>query len=322
MMAGQVSRMSVQDLAPIAIFAYKRTTHLQRTLASLKACPEFAKSPVFVFSDGPKDASDAADVAKVRKFLHDHRSNNFTIIEAPTNRGLAASIIAGTTQLCNEFGRVIIVEDDLVVSPFMLTWMNRGLQHYESEPKVWQISADQFVVPEFKDRTEGVFLEIMSSWGWATWKRAWDNFDAKATDWETVKTDPDVAFRFDHGGACLFTEMLLAQMSGQSDSWAIRWEWSAFRAGAIALHPPQPLVRNIGHDATATHTRFRYLRRLVPREFLRKYVNAENATNNHKLCPTFPTDVRVVPELQDAVMRAIRDSRRMSSRVRRAFFEP
>lgn len=318
----EVPFMPDSDLAPIAVFAYRRTAHLARMLASLQACPEYAASRVFVFSDGPKDGASAADITEVRKFLRENRSSNMTIVEAPHNHGLAASIIAGVTELCDKFGQAIVIEDDLVISPCTLTWFNLALRQYADESSVWQISADQYEVPEFASRSEGVFLHKMTSWGWATWKRAWDNFDPKAVGWEKVKTDPELARCFDLGGACQLTEMLLTQMTGHCDSWAIRWEWSAFRAHAIALHPPRSLVRNIGHDATATHTRYRLLKRLIPRHLINRGRGAELMAKRTEPCPAFPPHIKVLPENMKAVADAILASRSLSSRIRRALFEP
>jgi hypothetical protein len=113
-----------ENLAPIAVFAYRRTNLLTKTLDALERCPEFADSPVFIFSDGPRSGGAEADVAAVRKLVRGRLRRNMTLIESSMNRGLAASIISGVSQLCNDHGRVIVVEDDLIVSPSTLTWFN------------------------------------------------------------------------------------------------------------------------------------------------------------------------------------------------------
>ena len=112
----------------------------------------------------------------MRAMLRARRTPNMTIIEAVENRGLAASIAASASQLCDEFGRVIVIEDDLLVSPAVLTWFNSALDKYADDSRIWQISAHQFDVPDFLARDEALFLHLTTSWGWATWKRAWDHY--------------------------------------------------------------------------------------------------------------------------------------------------
>jgi hypothetical protein len=293
--------------APIALFAYRRTQHLALALDALSACPQFAESPLFVFSDGPREGSES-DVAQVRSMLRARRTPNMTIVEAETNRGLAASITAGVTQLCDEFGRAIVLEDDLIVSPSVLAWFNMALERYADDPRVWQIAAHQFAVPEFSHRSHGMFLHLTTSWGWAVWKRSWDRYDPASSGWERLLTDDALRKRFDLGNSYPFAGMLIDQMNGKIDSWAIRWRWSVFSAGGIALYPPRSLANNTGFDATATHTRYKFLKRLIAPKNIAAIANAEE-------CPQLPANVQAEEADDAAVARALRASRRLTNRL-------
>lgn len=288
------------QLAPIAVFAYRRTAHLAAVLDSLERCPEFAASPVYVFSDGPRDAAAESDVRDVRQMLAGRARPNMTIVESPRNRGLANSIIAGVSDLCDRHGRAIVIEDDLVVSPVLLAWFNHALDRYRDEARVWQVSGHQFPAPEFQSRDQGMFLNLSTSWGWATWDRAWRGFDASATGWQAVTQDQAVRDRFDLNGSYPYAEMLEQQMRGEVDSWAIRWWWSMFRADALGLFPPRTLVSNIGEDGTATHKPSRLVRLLKPME----------APALMQAVPDFPRTVMV----DDAAQQAVRDFLRRSQR--------
>lgn len=243
----------MSSLAPIALFAYRRPRHLAAVLDGLERCPEFSASEVHVFSDGPRDDRDAEAVQAVRSMVRTRLRPNMQLHERTRNRGLAASIIAEVDALCRSAGRVIVIEDDLVLHPSALDWFNRGLDAYAHDDQVMQIGGYQYRVPEFADRTSGVFQRFVTSWGWATWERAWRRFDPVADGWAAVVDDPAVRRAFDAGGAYPFSDMLERQMRGRLDSWAIRWNWSVFRAGGLSLMPPRTLVRNIGFDDTATH---------------------------------------------------------------------
>ncbi len=275
--------------APVALFAYRRTDHLAMTLDALECCPEFSQTPVHVFSDGSRDDAAAVDVADVRRMLSARARPNMTIIEAPQNRGLANSVIAGVSALCEQYGRVIVIEDDLVASPALLSWFNKALDRYADAHQVWQVSGHQFAVPAFQRRREAMFLNFSTSWGWATWSRAWKGFDPSASGWQAVTQDAALRRRFDLDGAYPYSQMLEQQMAGKMDSWAIRWWWSIFRAGALSLFPPRPLIANIGQDESATHRPARLVRMLQPMKHVALMQDV----------PDFPAHIAVDKHLED-----------------------
>lgn len=255
--------MDIGCPAPIALFAYRRADHLAKTLDALELCPEFSRSPVFVFSDGPKNAAASADVEAVRALLRGRKRTNMTVVEAASNQGLANSIITGVSRLCDQYGRVIVIEDDLVLTPLALTWMNAALDRFADEERVYQVSAYQWWNPRLRNRRKGLFGRLAVSWGWGTWKRAWDQFDPDATGAEKLETDPSLRRAFDMDGSFPLSEMMLLQSRGLIDSWAIRWAWSVFRNNGLVVFPPQSLVRNIGFDETATHNSIGRLKALI-----------------------------------------------------------
>jgi hypothetical protein len=186
-----------------------------------------------------------------RKLLGDRA----VFVEQERNRGLANSIIAGASELCDRYGAVIVVEDDLILAHSFLRFLNEGLNHYRDEPRVMQISGHIFDVPSLIDQREALLLPMTTSWGWATWKRAWDLFDPAATGWRERLTDASEAQRFNLDGAYDYRRMLERQMNGEIDSWAIRWYYSVFAHDGLVLFPPRTLVSNGGFDGSGTHGR-------------------------------------------------------------------
>jgi GT2 family glycosyltransferase len=127
-------------LAPIALFVYNRPWHTRQTVEALKKNQLFDSSDLIILSDGAKDQASAQKVEEVRQYLRTISGfKSVKIIERDCNIGLAQSIISGVTQVINEYGRVIVMEDDLVTSPFFLRYMNDALECYENEDKVISI---------------------------------------------------------------------------------------------------------------------------------------------------------------------------------------
>lgn len=241
------------DFAPIAYFAYKRPDHVIESLESLTRCHGAKSSHLIVFSDAPKRSEDTAGVEEVRKILRSKQwCGEVTIIEREKNYGCAKNIIEGVTEVCDKYGKVIVVEDDLILSQYFLNYMNDGLKKYENEERVMQVSAYMFPLA-LKSDTDAMFLPLSTSWGWATWKRAWDKFDPDVKKYDLVKSDKKTLYKFDLEGSFPYSKMLDAQLNGEIDSWAIRFHYSMFIADGIALHPKKSLVSNIGFDDSGTH---------------------------------------------------------------------
>ena len=238
-------------LSPIALFVYNRPYHTRKTLESLMANAEFSDSPLYVFCDGAKRKKDIPLVRETRELIRSYELDNATIIERKENMGLANSIITGVTELCDRYGRVIVVEDDLVVSPYFLNYMNTALDTYEKYDDVMHISGYMFPV---KGNLPGTFFyRVASCWGWGTWKRAWDKFEPDVHKLLAGFQDEKKRWEFDIKGTMNYYKMLKHQAGGKVDSWAIRWYASVFLNDGLCLHPGKSLVNNIGHDDSGLH---------------------------------------------------------------------
>lgn len=242
------------DFAPIALFIFKRPEHTRNTLESLARNPQFRDSPLFIFCDAARREDERAAVAASRKVVREWDHPHKQIIEAANNLGLANSIIAGVTRLCEDYGRAIVVEDDLIVSSHFLAYMNEALVRYESDSRVLQVSGYMWPIVTEGDN-DAVFLPITCSWGWATWRRAWRLFDPTASASREIMTNASVRRKFDIGGSFPFSIMLLNQLRGKIDSWAIRWYLSVFKESGLVLYPSRSLVNNGGFGAEATHSK-------------------------------------------------------------------
>ena len=243
----------MQNLAPIALFVYNRPQHTERTLQFLQQNELAAQSHLYIFSDGAKTIQDEEKVAAVRKIIK--KADGFKsvkVIESKANAGLANSVIAGVTQLIAEYDQVIVFEDDLVTSPHTLAYFNNALNHYREEEKVMHIGA--YMYPLKSDNlSQSFFYRAATSWGWATWGRAWKNFEPDIN--VLIKQfDKKKRAAFSIDNKMNFWKQMLEFKKGKNNSWAIRWYASIFLKGGITLNPSQSLVNNIGHDGTGVHS--------------------------------------------------------------------
>ncbi len=239
-------------LAPIVLFVYNRPWHTRQTIEALQKNELAKESELFVYSDAAKNEQAEIVVAEVREYIQSIDGfKNITIIEREKNWGLADSIIDGVTTVVNQYGNVIVLEDDLVTSPYFLRFMNDGLKRYADDDRI--ISVHGYVYPVAQSLPEAFFLQGADCWGWATWRRGWRLFNADGQYLLNELERQNLLNSFDFNGNYLFSEMLANQIAGKNDSWAIRWYASAFLAEKLTLYPGRSLINNIGNDNTGTH---------------------------------------------------------------------
>lgn len=244
--------MTDNALAPILLFVYNRPQHTRRLLDSLLANDECRLSSLYVYSDGARDEASASAVAQVRAIVHSVTGfARIEVIEREKNMGLAANVIDGVTTQVRAHGRVIVLEDDLVLSPFFLRFMNDALSVYADEPRVGHIQACDFTGdPSLPDT---FLIKFTGSWGWATWERAWRHFNPDGKQLLARLEQTRQTRRFDFNGAYRFTRMLRRQIAGKNNSWAIRWNASLFVDNILSLNVGRSLVANVGFDGSGTN---------------------------------------------------------------------
>ncbi|MBC7915521.1 MAG: glycosyltransferase [Pyrinomonadaceae bacterium] len=242
----------MQNFAPIALFVYNRPEHTRRTIKFLQQNLLADESRLFIFSDGPKPGDENA-VIEVRELIKSIEGfKSVEVIEREENLGLANSIIDGVTKLCSEYGKVIVFEDDLISSPYTLQYFNDSLLRYESEDGVMHIGAYMYPI-NAQTLSETFFLRSTSSWGWATWNRAWKNFNPDI-DSLIDQFDSRSKYEFEMEGAMNYWKHIRHFKSGKNNSWAIRWYASVFLKKGLSLYPSKSLIDNIGHDGSGVHS--------------------------------------------------------------------
>lgn len=241
------------NTAPVILFTYNRLYHTQKTISFLQKNELALQTPLYIYSDGARNDVDAIKVEEVRTYLKTVDGfRSVQVIAREKNMGLAANIIAGVTDMVNRHNKVIVMEDDLLTSPYFLRYMNDGLNFYEKMDEI--ISIHGYVYPVKTALPDTFFIKGADCWGWATWKRGWDLFESDGIKLLNELKQKKLTASFDFDNSYYFTQMLEDQIAGKNNSWAIRWNASAFLRNKLTLYPGHSLVQNIGHDSSGVHS--------------------------------------------------------------------
>ncbi|HEC8325004.1 TPA: glycosyltransferase [Providencia rettgeri] len=242
--------MNQSNLAPVVLFVYGRPLHTQRTIDALLLNPEAQFTDLIVYSDGAKNNKDLHSVNQVRDIIkHTIGFKNIQLIAREKNLGLAQNIIDGVTEVNNEYGKVIVLEDDIVTSPSFLNFMNTSLNKYEKNKNIWHISGWNYPLDDIQNLPETFFWRTMNCWGWATWSDRWKYFSKEPEKLINSWSKKDI-YHFNLDGKYNFWSQVTANYSQKINTWAIFWYATIFSHKGLCLNPTQSLVYNTGNDGT------------------------------------------------------------------------
>jgi hypothetical protein len=244
--------------APVVLFVYNRPFHTEQTLNALASNIEAVDSELYIFCDGIKigaSIEDVNNVNRVKKIVrNENRFKKVNIIIRENNIGLASSILKGVTEIINKHGRIIVLEDDIVVTKDFLFYMNKSLYIFESKKNVFHINGFnnesnlQFLLNDY------YFLNFMSCWGWATWKDRWSQLNLDFNYfYDKLLIDKKSMARFNYGKTLSFDNQLEANINGEIKTWAILWYATVSFNKGLCLTPKYSLVDNIGMDGSGVH---------------------------------------------------------------------
>lgn len=243
--------------APVIVFTYNRLDHLKKMLYALEHAKRADRSELYIFADGYKGSQDKEKVLAVQEYLRNYEKESLfgkvTISYREKNRGLAESVIAGVGSIIEKYGRVIVVEDDLVVSEDFLDYMNAALDHYQDNPNAWAVSGWSPNVAEIQALPTDTFLWYRSSsWGWATWLDRWQMIDWSMREYPKFRFSARKRRKLNRGGADM-SDMLDMQMQGLINSWAIRFAYAESMNDRLTIFPKESRVVNCGRDGSGTN---------------------------------------------------------------------
>ncbi len=244
----------MKNTAPIALFVYNRPKETEGLIKSLKNNKLAMESPLFIFSDAPKSEEQMKEVSETRSIIKKISGfKSIKITESDENKGLARSIIEGVTQVINEYGKIIVLEDDLILADDFLEYMNEALDTYEDNSSIWSVTGYGPPIDIDPDYKNDVYLSYRGcSWGWGTWKDRWFKHEWDLSDYDNFTKDSLAVNNLKNGGDDLL-KMLELQAIGKMDSWAIRSCYSQSKYKMYTVYPVKSKLQNIGFGKNSTH---------------------------------------------------------------------
>lgn len=252
-----MEHVETDKYAPIILFVYARPDHAEKSLNALAKNDLAKDSDLIIFCDGPKKESAVEKnrqvVDLITKEQNLGRFRSVTLHISGKNKGLAKSIITGVGEVMAQYGRCIVVEDDVITNPYFLTYMNNCLDKFEKDQKIFSIAGFTYPLKALKKYPHDIYLSYRScSQAWGCWKDRWASIDWEVKDFDELKKSWKKRRQLNRGGNDLY-RMLRHQMRGERDSWAVRFCYAQSKQDKYAIYPKETLTLNIGEDGSGTH---------------------------------------------------------------------
>ncbi len=246
------------NYSPIILFVYNRPNHTRKTLEALSANELADKSELFIYADGPKENASSEILEKikqVRAIAHEKQwCKNVTVIESEKNKGLADSIISGVTEVVNKYGKVIVLEDDIVTGKYFLQYMNDALENYKDEERVMSVTGYSLDLDHKEKLPETFFLPWFECWSWATWSRSWSYFKRNPEELVNTYTKKQIK-RINVNGTSNHWQQVLDNYCGKIKTWAIFFLAAICEHNGLVLYTRDSLCKNIGFDDSGENCR-------------------------------------------------------------------
>jgi hypothetical protein len=297
------------NYAPICLFVYKRLGVTQKTIESLKNNYLAEKSDLFIYSDGAKTREETLQVDQVRSYIKTISGfKSVKIVESEVNNGLAKSVIKGVSEIIHEYGKVIVVEDDIMTSRNFLNFMNAALTFYQDKEGVHSISGYTMPIKLPSAYNKDFYYGVRaSSWGWATWDYVWSEIDWKVSDYNEFKNNRRNIKSFNEGGSDM-SSMLKRQMQGKINSWAIIFCYHQWKTKRVTVFPTISKALNLGFSKDASNTKFEIpeYRAVLDDSDKTSFVFDEDITLKRSIVKAFASKFSIHTRLKNKILRILK----------------
>lgn len=235
--------------APIVMISYNRPELVQLSVRNVALAHGAANHDIFMFIDGPRCEEDVRKQDQINEIVCSFQGSlpKMKIIRREKNYGCRGNIVDAITQVISQYGRAIIIEDDILVSRTFLDYMDEALEFYKDSKQIWSINAYQHPnlrIP--RDYPYDVYLNpVNMCWGWGTWADRWAQVDFDLQDWHVMRDDPEMVAKLNRSGRHLHA-LIDRQYLGELKTWDVQCAYYVIKNGLMSIEPRYPLSKNIG----------------------------------------------------------------------------
>ena len=230
---------------PILFVVFNRP---EATLRVFNAIRLAKPRKLYISCDAPRNSQEESQCSKVKTII----SNIDWPCEVKTrfqekNLGCKLNISSSITWFFENEEDGIILEDDCLPSQSFFQFASIMLEKYKDDPKVMQISGNNYLSDSFKIKNDYYFTTINDIWGWATWRRAWKHFDLKMCNYSELRKSGIIQDYYKSKPISNWATIYLDEANKPSCKiWSPQWVFAIIKNNGLTIAPKVNLVQNIG----------------------------------------------------------------------------
>lgn len=239
---------------PILFCTFNRLECTQKVFERIR---EIKPERLYLLSDGPRENvnDEKEKVEAVRKYLEENVDWECQVYKnfASKNMGCGKRMSSGISWAFEKEERLIILEDDCLADLSFFKYCKELLELYENDENVMLIGGYN-PLGMWKDKSF-VFTPFAEIWGWATWKRVWEQYDYDISDWKEHKISPYMKSFMNDKEIKHYTQLFDCVYAHEIDTWDYQLQYLVLKRGALTVVPCKNMIKNIGFGVDATHTK-------------------------------------------------------------------
>jgi hypothetical protein len=220
-------------------------------------------SKLYIAADGPRASKDGEleQCEKVRRIV----SGVDWECEVKTkfshkNLGCKKAVSSAIDWFFSNEEEGIILEDDCLPHSDFFKFCDELLDRYRQDQRVGAICGTNLynlncVSENDSDTDSYYFSKGASVWGWATWKRVWDDYDPKISSWDILRDSPAFRSTFRHRKWKLLVKTFNSVFDNRIDTWDYQFGFMLLKSNRLCATSNINLIENIGFNESATHTK-------------------------------------------------------------------
>lgn len=236
---------------PILFMIYKRPILTQMVFNEIR---KIQPKKLFIAADGPKPGEREQCLAARAVVDQIDWKCDVSRVYQSTNLGGKWGGYSAINWFFSAVDEGIILEDDDIPNLSFFPYCEELLEKYREDKRIGTISGDNFQFGLNKTSDSYYFSKYLHGWGWATWKRVWEQFDITLKDWPSVRNTDWIGELLDDPREIPFWTSTLDRMyEGDIGAWDYQLSHFLWRKRMLTILPSVNLVSNIGFGEDSTH---------------------------------------------------------------------
>ncbi len=240
---------------PVVLCVFRRLDTTKKVFERIR---EARPPKLYIISDAAREQveGEREKVAEVRQYIEQNVDWKCEVFKnyAAVNMGCGRRIPDGINWVFESEETAIILEDDCLPENSFFQYCQEMLEYYKDDDRIMVIGGNNPFASCYKSEEDYLFSKVPFMWGWATWKRTWEQYDFDLKTFPKDKSNPIFKKIFPLKAYWVYMSEFESLYRHEFDAWDYQVMYASIMYDKLNIVPSESHVFNIGFHEEATHT--------------------------------------------------------------------